>query len=318
MIRNPQLTLRVVFVIFSLTQLASGQSPGPATEPEIVSLITKDGVQLTLTYYHSPERPGTPAAKQVTPIVVLHDYKDTRATFAALAARLQASVEDPAKRPAFAVIAVDLRAHGDSTKQVLPNGARQELDAARINLAGLAAMVGFDMEAVRSWLVTKNDEGAFNLNKLCLVGAGMGANVAANWAAQDWAAPPLAVVKQGQDVKGLVLISPRWSYRGLTMQAPMQQPGVKQNAAWLIISGAEDPDVSSDMRRLNAQLVRFHPEGKVAGASGLRVIGWPTSLQGGKLLAQNGPAIEDQIVKFLTQHVASLELPWISRRERLP
>jgi pimeloyl-ACP methyl ester carboxylesterase len=182
----------------------------------------------------------------------------------------------------------------------------------------LGAMVAFDMEAVRRWLVGKNDEGTFNLNKLCLVGAGMGANVAANWAAQDWAAPPLAVVKQGQDVKALVLISPRWTFRGLTMQAPMQQQALKQNAAWLILSGAEDADVANDTRRLYAQLVRFHPEGKVAGATGLRSIAWPTSLQGGKLLAQNGNSISEQITTFLTLHVASQEQPWINRRDRLP
>jgi len=297
---------------------AFGQSLGSTSGPEVISLVTKDGVQLTMTYYPSAERPGTPAAKQVTPVVLLHDLKDTRATFGALAAQLQAPVDDPATRPTFAVVAVDLRGHGDSTKQLLPNGAQQELDAAKINPAGLAAMVAFDMEAVRSWLVSKNDQGVFNLNKLCLVGAGMGANVAANWAAQDWAAPPLAVVKQGQDVKALVLISPRWTFRGLTMQGPMQQQGLKQNVAWLILSGAEDADVANDTRRLYAQLVRFHPEGKVAGASGLNSIAWPTSLQGGKLLAQNGASISEQAAKFLTLHVASQELPWINRRDRLP
>jgi pimeloyl-ACP methyl ester carboxylesterase len=156
------------------------------------------------------------------------------------------------------------------------------------------------------------------LNKLCLVGAGMGANVAANWAAHDWAAPPLAVVKQGQDVKALVLISPRWTYRGLNLQAPMQLAALKQNAAWLVIYGGEDQEVRNDVRRLHDQLLRFHPEQDQPGASGLRSLAWPTSLQGGKLLAQNGPAIEDEILKFLSQHVASREFPWISRRGRLP
>jgi pimeloyl-ACP methyl ester carboxylesterase len=306
-------------ILGAWTTAVLGQAVNVGSDPEIVALTTKDGAQLALTYYKSPLRPGTPEAKQVTPVVLLHDYLETRATFASLAQRLLFRGEEPNQGPFYAVIAIDLRGHGDSTKQILPNGSTQVLDAARLNdRAGLAAMVTLDMEAVRSWLVTKNDEGAFNLNKLCLVGAGMGASVAANWAAQDWAAPPLAVVKQGQDVKALALISPRWSYRGLTMQAPMTQVGLKQNAAWLIISGSETDDVMADARRLNAQLVRFHPAGKTPGDTGLRIIGWPSSLQGGKLLSQHGPAIEEQIHGFLTQHVATLELPWINRRDRLP
>jgi pimeloyl-ACP methyl ester carboxylesterase len=307
------------WILVGWTAAGFGQAVNVGSDPEIVAITTKDGAQLAMTYYRGPVRPGTPEAKQVTPVLLLHDYLESRATFASLAQRLLVRGEEPNPGPAIAVITLDLRGHGDSTRQLLPNGGQQVLDAARLNdRAGLSSMVALDMEAVRSWLVTKNDEGAFNLNKLCIVGVGMGASVAANWAAQDWAAPPLAVVKQGQDVKALVLISPRWSYRGLTMQAPMSQVGLKQNAAWLIVCGAEDDDFMMDARRINTQLVRFHPETKTPGETGLRTIGWPSGLQGGQLLAQHGAGIEEQIARFLIQHVATLEMPWISRRDRLP
>jgi pimeloyl-ACP methyl ester carboxylesterase len=318
MFRLPHLFRAAIGLVLIASTVAFAQTTGPGGDPEIISLVTKDGVQLTMSYYASRERPGTPEGKQVTPVVVLHDLKDTRATFGTLAAQLQTPADEPAKPPSFAVIAVDLRGHGDSTRQTFPNGGQQELDAAKINPAGLAAMVTLDMEAVRSWLVGKNDEGALNLNKLCLVGAGMGANVAANWAASDWAAPPLAVVKQGQDVKALVLISPRWTYRGLSMQAPMQLVPLKQSAAWMLIYGGEDADVRADMRRFETQLARFHPEAKVVDANSLRLLSFPTSLQGGRLMAQNGQAIDEQVVKFLRYHVASQELPWINRRNKLP
>ena len=36
-------------------------------------------------------------------------------------------------RPSFAVVTVDLRGHGDSTKQCFPNGMQQNLDAAKID-----------------------------------------------------------------------------------------------------------------------------------------------------------------------------------------
>ena len=108
-------------------------------------------------------------------------------------------------------------------------------------------MAALDMEAVRKFLVDKNDAGELNLNKLCLVGSGMGASVAANWAVQDWSAPPLAVGKQGQDVKALVLISPRWSFNGLSMQVPMKFAPLKMNAAWMLVCGSQDPKVKADL-----------------------------------------------------------------------
>src|SRR5262245_16194749 len=53
--------------------------------PQVVPLQTSDGVQLKVTYYPSKHPKGSPQAKQVTPVVLLHDYKETRAVFAALA-----------------------------------------------------------------------------------------------------------------------------------------------------------------------------------------------------------------------------------------
>ena len=136
-------------------------------------------------------------------------------------------------------------------------------------------MANFDMEAVRGFLVDKNDAGELNLNKLCLVGSGMGASVAANWALQDWSAPPLAVGKQGQDVKGIVLISPRWSFNGLSMQDPMKFAPLKQNVAWLLICGAQEQKTKADLARIQKQLERFHPatESRVRSAAA----GWPSA-----------------------------------------
>src|SRR5262245_42776505 len=181
--------------------------------PAVSSVITKDGVQLHLTYFPSTARPGTPEAKQVAPVILLHDHKETRAMYNSLAQKPSSGLEPGEgrkKRPSFAVVVADLRGHGESTVQVLPDGSQIDLDATRLTKPALQAMAAFDLEAIRSFLIEKNDAGELNLNKLCILGAGMSANVAVNWALQDWTAPPLAIGKQGQDVKALVLISPRW------------------------------------------------------------------------------------------------------------
>jgi len=311
-----------LLAILARETAAQGRSGPP---PEAVNLVTKDGVQLKATYFPGAARRGSTQAKQTTPVVVLHDFKSTRAIFNPLIAALQPPVEAGAERPYFAVIAVDLRAHGDSTKQLFLDGTLSDLDAARLSKEDLLAMARFDMEAVRSFLVDKNDAGDVNLNKLCLVGSGMGASVAANWALQDWTAPPLAVGKQGQDVKAIVLISPHWSYNGLSMQNPMKFTPLKKNVSWLLMGGSEDSRVKSDFNRIERQLERHHPVNeKSAGnpgapdRTGLVVSLLPTSLQGDRLVGQSGAAMDNQIVKFLTQNVAALQLPWTNRRNRLP
>jgi pimeloyl-ACP methyl ester carboxylesterase len=307
----------IALLTIGIAANAQAQRPRRVPPPENVSLTTDDGVQLTITYYASTE------GKEATPVVMLHDYKGSRAIFAPLAQRLQSPGKEE-DQPSFAVVTVDLRGHGDSTRQVLQNGDELETDAARLNKNDFLAMVARDMKAVRKFLVTKNDAGELNLNKLCLVGTGLGASVAANWAAVDWAWPPLAVGKQGQDVKALVLVSPRWKDRGLSMQNVMR-PGefteqFKQYVAWLLIYGEESQRVQADCTKISRQLERYHRDGDTADAdqpSDLIVLGWPSSLQGGSLLSQVGAPMNDRIVEFLTVNVAKKDFAWISRRDRL-
>src|SRR3954447_1845562 len=201
----------VWFILLAALQLAC-LAPHSASAVEVVSLTTRDGVQLKISYFPGTARKGSPQAKQTTPVVFLHDYKGSRAVFATLVQKLQATGKGEGKRPIFAALTVDLRGHGESTK--VANNPQVELSSAKLNKEDLIAMASYDLDAVRNFLVAKNDEGELNLNKLCLVGSGMAASVAANWALTDWSYPPLAVGKQGQDVKAIVMISPRWTYSG--------------------------------------------------------------------------------------------------------
>lgn len=304
------------FVVSQFAWLAPAQNAAAA---ESASLTTRDGVLLKISYFPGTARKGSPQAKQTTPVVFLHDHKGSRAVFAGLVQKLQAIGKGEVERPSFAVVTVDLRGHGESTK--LANNAQVELNAAKLNKEDLIAMASYDLDAVRNFLVLKNDEGELNLNKLCFVGSGMGASVAANWALADWSYPPLAIGKQGQDVKAIVMISPRWTYSGLLMQGPMQFRALKERVAWMIVYGDKDPKFQADAVRINKQLERFHPPTDDTGAkrtSGLSVVKLNTRLQGDSLLTQVGMSADDQIVKFLTENAASTEQEWISRRNRLP
>lgn len=280
-------------------------------KPEVVTMRTKDGVELTGTYYKSSE------GKNATPVVMLADLKDSRAVYDQFAKRLQAGgkIEDVTYR-SFAVLTVDMRGHGDSTKQRGPGGRSRDIDAARLDPGDLVNMVKFDMNAVRKFLVDKNDAGELNLNKLSIVGAGLGASVAVNWSYIDWSFPPLAVGKQGQDVKALVLISPEWSYRGLRMNEALRHPGVREQIAMLIMYGAGERSNTADAKRIEKQVERYHqpPESLPPGEpNSLALMGPDTRLQGTKLLTQGGQSAERAIIKFLTVHASQKDYEWLDR-----
>ena len=136
-------------------------------KPEDLVLRTGDGLELALTYY-----PGT-KGKQTIPIVLLHMWKQSRNEYKDLAPALQAL--------GYAVIVPDLRGHGESTRM---KGARRDetLNAAKMPPAQFGLMVTEDMKAVKDFLWERNNAGELNIDKLCVVGAEMGASVALNFA----------------------------------------------------------------------------------------------------------------------------------------
>ncbi|MEX2168727.1 MAG: hypothetical protein WD851_05425 [Pirellulales bacterium] len=301
--------------IFAVVAPARAQSSGPEP-PRKLTLTTDDGVELAVTYYPSS------LGKQAVPVVMLADHQTSQSVFAPLATRLHAPAEGDtaANSPAdahqsFAVLTVDLRGHGDSLAQRLPNGSTRQIDATNLNRQDLAAMVTFDMKAVRKFLVDENDTGKLNINALSLVGAELGATVAVNWAATDWAWPPLAVGKQGQDVKALVLVSPAWKFRGLNVQNALQQPGLRTGVAVLMLYGKEDKKVSADVKRIYELLEKHHP--RLASADpdelhDLMEIGAEIKIQGTQLLKNK--SAENRIIAFLETFVVEKNFPWSKRR----
>lgn len=299
----------VSLVVIAPACLAQRSSEPP--KPQVVNMKTKDGVELVGTYYKST------AGKDATPVVMLADWKDSRAVYDQLAKRMQAGGDkekDGFGWDSFAVLTVDLRGHGDSTKQRLGANTRK-IDAADVDRKVLFAMVQYDMNAVRKFLVEKNDAGELNLNKLSIVGSGLGASVAVNWSLVDWSFPPLAIGKQGQDVKGLVLISPEWSYKGLQMTQALRHPGLREQA-FLIMYGGEERKYVSDAKRIEKQLERYHevPEDLEEGVpNSLALLGPNTRLQGTKLLTQGGQGAELAIIKFLNTYVSEEDFDWLKR-----
>ncbi len=292
---------------------AAQTTPAPgATRPRLPApievagseLLTKDGVQIRATFF-----PST-LGKEAVPVILLHGWKGSRRDFARLAPVLQAA--------GHAVLAPDLRGHGDSTQR-MAGGTTATITVDRMPPAEVARMVQFDLETCKAFLKQKHNAGELNIEKLSIIGIDTGATVALDWARLDWSWPIYPGLKQGQDVKALVLISPRWSVPGLSVQAALNHPGVRQQISVYIIVGQESSREAGDAQRIYNLLARYHrvPDpGQTVEGQDLFFVKFATSLQGRELVARFEQPIFDSILSFLDDRAAKLPVPWQERSGR--
>jgi pimeloyl-ACP methyl ester carboxylesterase len=283
------------------------KEPPPAEEHVIT---TKDGVELHATWY--PSTSGRNAAV----VLFLHDFGGSRTDWRNLPADLQRSLD-------FAIVTLDLRGHGDSTQQVDPDGKERKLTAARLRPDDFVAMASQDVEAVKRWLIERNNNGELNIERLGIVGAGLGALVAAEWAQQDWAYDKLPSIKQGRDVKALALISPELHAKGLRASV-LAEPPIRGQIGLQIIAGSGNGKAVRSARQVY-NVVRRHyldppdsapPEEVLAKKKLFLDIDYPTSLQGTKMLGER-LGLEDRIARFLQIQLVDREYPWQVRKSPL-
>ena len=282
-----------MWLLAALATAAHGQRAFAAGAAEATKLQTKDGVELSITYYPSRSAKDPALGKQVTPVVLLHDEKDTQGMFSSLVARLQAAGQAGESAVVRGGDGRSARPRGEHAANGAPT-ARRANSTPRSSIANdLLAMSAQDMEAVRGFLVGKNDAGELNLNKLCLVGVGLGATVAVNWAAQDWSAPPLLGRQAGPGREGT-----RARFAAVEVSAASccnrrcGWPISRRSAAWMLIYGEQDPDQATDAKRIYRQLERFHPEPESAQGPprGLVEMPFQSALEGSGLMSQIGAA----------------------------
>ncbi len=305
---------KTVFLATTLGLVLEGSSAvaqrRSLAQPENMTLTTRDGVGVTVTYFPSS------AGADATPVVMLHDLKESRAVYRDFATRLsRPGPEDT--HPSFAVVTVDLRGHGDSMTQTLPGSGTRQIEAAKLRKNDTRAMVLGDLEAVRKFLVGENDANKLNLNRLAIIGTGLGAVVGVNYAAYDWSIENLATVKQGRDVKSLLLISPRWKLSGLDLRAALRQPDVRRRVAMLMLYGGKERKFASDAKRIYKQVEKYHPDAATPEQGKLPSLlqfGRETELQGTELLKQEGKRAEDLMIRFLVQYSVEPEYERSKRR----
>jgi alpha-beta hydrolase superfamily lysophospholipase len=186
-------------VITLLALMAAGLLSAESAGSQRVSFRTDDGVVLSATWYEPASR--GPA------VILLHMLHRSRRDFDALAARLAGE--------GIGALALDLRGHGDSQGSIGPD---------------FAPMVA-DVRAARRFLTGRSDVNG----RIGLLGASLGANLAALEAADDPA------------VASLALLSPSLDYRGLRIETAMRKYGTRP--ALMVVSD-DDPYASRSARDL--------------------------------------------------------------------
>jgi pimeloyl-ACP methyl ester carboxylesterase len=290
---------------------AAAQAPGATTplaggqkfpEPQIVGMRTKDGVNLVATYMASNQ------GKDAVAVILLHMYKGNRHDVENLGKFLQSK--------GHAVIMPDLRGHGDSTSV---EGFNRKLDAATMPATQFPLMVTQDLEAVKKYLVEQNNAGMLNIERLVVIGAEMSVPIAVNWALMDWAWPVLPALKQGQDVKALVLLSPTLTYKTVQSAQAFTNPQspIRDKISLFFVAGAEDTTSAREAARLYEQLERIRPKPeKIEDKTIFLQNELKTKLVGTKLLGEASLGVEQYIAQFIELRVGKQPWPWTDRTRK--
>ncbi|MEK6237638.1 MAG: hypothetical protein N2C14_23265, partial [Planctomycetales bacterium] len=185
-----------------------------------------------------------------------------------------------------------------------------------------------DLDLCKQHLVSENNKGNLNIDKLCVIAAKEGGAVAMNWAARDWNRRAfLGIGKQGPDVKGLVLLSPTYNVKGFNVTKPLQFPPIQKQIAFQIIVGkrssARNKHVT-DANRIHDMLSRWHPKPKTVEDARKFQMLWletyTTTLQGTDLLASERPLrfnnrlLADRMLGFINLRMADKDYDWQYRK----
>lgn len=262
-----------------------------AAAGEELRLETSDGLRIAAWYYRVPAD-----AKPQAVVMLVHDLEGSHKTVEPLARALQ--------QAGYAVVAPDLRAHGASEGRVAGAARAEDVQPRMLKKADLEAIAAAtggrlrdqaafrgELEAVRNWIKSRSESGELDIDRLCVVGCGLGGTLSALWTAADWNWPPTTTGPQGMQVRALALVSPVWASKGVSLSVPLASEAIRQQVPVMVIAGKADRDAS----RLFDQFKRFRPEAWFAVRPGK-----PPEKPPGLADAADGTAFFSQIDTTLT------------------
>lgn len=226
-----------------------GQEPAP----RVVKFQTSDSMEIVGDYFDAPK-----SSQPAPAALLIHMFRTDRSTWKPLIAPLRAA--------GFAVLAIDLRGHGDSARahldELKPRLERQDPGVFRDMLR--------DVEAAHGWLLSQ--EGV-DKARFVVVGASVGASLAIDYAARD------------RSVDGVVMLTPGTGYMGLDSVTPAMRYGARPV---LLVSVEDDRRAVDLLAKMNPGATS-HVEGRGTG-HGTRIF-------------EVVPGMTGRVVEFLTQSV---------------
>ncbi len=205
----------------------------------------------------------------------------------------------------FAVLAVDLRKHGDS--------AREGDETVTTNDYEL--MVG-DLVALKQFIFNEHQAKRLNMRKLGIVAMDDHVPIAAAYAEYDWKLAPyddhplLAnCTPRGQDVQALVMISPASNAGRIQATRSLRFLAAPEfGIAFQVVVGTKDRDARKAKTIYN--IVKRGDDPKT------ELVESVTNERSARLFGNPRIAVEGPILRFLIRNVADRDIEWRDRRSR--
>ena len=279
---------------------AMGQRPkqDPKLKPRTVTLKTKDGIELRAFYFPSEK------GKEAPTVLLVHEWQGQASPYGPLVLALS--------KAGCAVLVPDYRGHGGSREYINARGEKSEFNLAQMSRNDVEAIVNFDLETAKGFLKEENNKGLLNLNALVVIGVREGCVMGAQWASRDWGFPSIGRLKQGQDVKAMVLISPENVVKGIPLDSAIMNPNIVR-LPMMIVAGNESPE-ASEAARIAKRVEGVKKRLGRGEATGFQLMMANTALSGPSLVNDVGSVIP-AIVKFVTNEVVVSDSsnPWVER-----
>jgi hypothetical protein len=122
-------------------------------------------------------------------------------------------------------------------------------------------------------------------------------------------------------VKALVLISPRQTFKGLTIKKSLEHQAIRRFLSILLIAGTGDTEGQRAIHSIHSRLERVRkpstddPE-ELQKAQSLFLVEPGTSLKGTKMLRARGLNVHQEIARFIQRRLVAnkARLPWRERK----
>ncbi len=258
---NCWLAVVLIAGMAALPPFAAGQTPTaaeeevPPPESQELRLETTDGVGLAVQYFATAGD-----TKPAATVILVHDLGGSSDALVPLAKTLQ--------RAGCAVLVPDMRGHGESNIPAYERAAADGNQSKLLKLPDFKAMAVTgggrvrgrsdfrgDVEAVRHWIKENARNENLDLEKLVVVGSGLGAAIATTWTVADAAWPAIASGPQGGHVRALVLVDPAFATKGFIIGPSLGIEPVKTKLPIMIMAGT----ASRDAGKIFDQLKRSRP-----------------------------------------------------------